>query len=76
LLSTAETSAAGGAVGKRQKSQTLPVLRYENYKLPNGLDVIFSEDHTLPLVSVNLWCHVGPANGRLGARASRTCLNT
>jgi zinc protease len=32
--------------------------------LPNGLRVIYSEDHTAPLVAVNLWYHVGSANER------------
>jgi zinc protease len=44
-------------------------LAYEKYTLPNGLDVILSEDHRLPLVSVDLWYHVGPAEevaGRTG----------
>src|SRR6266478_1264776 len=44
-------------------------LKFEKYKLENGLDVILSEDHRLPLVAVNLWYHVGPANelpGRTG----------
>ena len=46
-----------------------PSLAYEKYTLPNGLDVILSEDHRLPLVSVDLWYHVGPAEevaGRTG----------
>ena len=46
-----------------------PQLKFEKYKLENGLDVILSEDHRLPLVAVNLWYHVGPANelpGRTG----------
>ncbi len=37
--------------------------------LQNGLEVILSEDHTLPLVSVNIWYHAGPVNepkGRTG----------
>jgi zinc protease len=37
--------------------------------LKNGLEVILSEDHALPLVSVNVWYHVGPAyeaRGRTG----------
>src|SRR5580700_2121833 len=51
---------------KQQKPIKLPTIRYEKYKLANGLDVILSEDHTLPLVSVNLWYHVGPANERPG----------
>jgi len=44
----------------------LPTIPFEKYKLKNGLEVILSEDHTLPLVSVNLWYHVGPANERPG----------
>src|SRR5262245_61732001 len=46
-----------------------PKLKFEKYKLKNGLEVILSEDHRLPLVAVNLWYHVGPANevqGRTG----------
>ena len=39
-----------------------PNIRYEKYTLANGLDVILSEDHRLPLVSTNIWYHVGPAN--------------
>jgi zinc protease len=48
------------------KSQNIPVLAFEKYKLNNGLDVILLEDHRLPLVSVNIWYHVGPANERPG----------
>jgi len=36
-----------------------PELKFEKYELPNGLEVILSEDRRLPLVSVNLWYHVG-----------------
>ena len=38
----------------------------ETFRLPNGLFVTFSEDHTAPLVAVNLWYHVGSANERQG----------
>jgi zinc protease len=38
----------------------------DTYRLPNGLQVILSEDHTAPLVAVNLWYHVGSANERHG----------
>jgi zinc protease len=38
----------------------------DTYQLPNGLRVILSEDHTAPLVAVNLWYHVGSANERPG----------
>jgi len=44
----------------------IPELKFERYKLANGLEVILSEDHRLPLVSVNLWYHVGPANETAG----------
>ncbi len=46
--------------------QTVPALRYEKYQLKNGLEVILLEDHRLPLVAVNIWYHVGPANERPG----------
>jgi zinc protease len=38
----------------------------DSYRLRNGLQVILSEDHTAPLVAVNLWYHVGSANERHG----------
>jgi zinc protease len=70
---TAKTSgqAAAGAKTAAAKPAPLevPQLKFEKYKLENGLDVILSEDHRLPLVAVNLWYHVGPANelpGRTG----------
>src|SRR5437867_7441395 len=44
----------------------IPKIDFEKYTLPNGLDVILSEDHRLPLVAVNLWYHVGPANEERG----------
>ncbi len=47
-------------------NQAVPELRYEKYRLSNGLEVILLDDHRLPLVAVNLWYHVGPANERPG----------
>src|SRR5262250_2176150 len=44
----------------------LPQIQYQKFKLKNGLDVILYEDHRLPLVAVNIWYHVGPANERAG----------
>lgn len=37
-------------------------IRYDKTTLPNGLEVILVEDHRLPIVAVNIWYHVGPAN--------------
>lgn len=47
----------------------VPDIAFEKYTLPNGLEVILSQDRRLPMVAVNLWYHVGPANedaGRTG----------
>jgi len=38
----------------------------ESYRLSNGLVVTLSEDHTAPIVAVNLWYRVGSANERVG----------
>jgi zinc protease len=60
--------AAKPAIAK-QTPLEVPALKFDKYALENGLDVILSEDHRLPLVAVNLWYHVGPANelpGRTG----------
>ncbi len=38
----------------------------DSYRLPNGLFVTLSEDHSAPVVAVNLWYHVGSANEREG----------
>jgi zinc protease len=44
----------------------IPRLEFEKYSLANGLEVILSEDHRLPLVAVDVWYHVGPANEAAG----------
>ena len=45
-------------------------IPFERYTLPsNGLTVILSEDHTTPMVTVDVWYHVGSKNeepGRTG----------
>jgi zinc protease len=38
----------------------------ETLHLDNGLFVTLSEDHTAPIVAVNLWYHVGSANEKIG----------
>jgi len=38
----------------------------ETFHLDNGLFVTLSEDHTTPIVAVNLWYHVGSANEKAG----------
>ena len=41
-------------------------VRYTQFDLPNGLHVILHEDHTVPLVTVNVWYHVGSAREKPG----------
>src|SRR5258708_9930078 len=60
---------APAKVAAKPAALVVPQLKFEKYKLDNGLEVIFSEDHRLPMVAVNLWYHVWPANelpGRTG----------
>ncbi|HVR99248.1 MAG TPA: pitrilysin family protein, partial [Thermoanaerobaculia bacterium] len=43
-----------------------PDLPFERHSLPNGLRVVLHPDSSLPLVTVNLWYHVGSKNERPG----------
>jgi zinc protease len=42
------------------------MLSLDEYRLPNGLRVVLNEDHSAPLVAINLWYHVGSKNERVG----------
>ncbi len=44
------------------QSAPLPAVAFEKTVLPNGLQLILVEDRRLPIVAVNIWYHVGPAN--------------
>ncbi|MEO7494380.1 MAG: pitrilysin family protein [Massilia sp.] len=54
-------AAATPAPAAMAPSAIAPVA-FDKYTLPNGLEVILVENHTLPVVAVNIWYHVGPAN--------------
>jgi predicted Zn-dependent peptidase len=43
-------------------AQQVGQITYDTYTLTNGLTVVLSEDHTTPVVTVNVWYHVGSAN--------------
>ena len=58
-------------LGQKKNSAASDSIKipFETYKLPNGLTVILSEDHTTPTVAVDVWYHVGSKNetpGRTG----------
>lgn len=41
-------------------------ISFEKHTLSNGLDVILHEDHTIPVVAVNVWYHVGSKDEEIG----------
>ncbi len=43
-----------------------PKLNYTMTTLPNGLQVVYLEDHSTPIVHAELWYHVGSKNERPG----------
>src|SRR3954449_8456578 len=55
----AQTPPASPAPGTLQ-------LAYTQFTLPNGLHVILHEDHSVPVVTVNVWYHVGSAREKPG----------
>jgi len=48
------------------RGQAAPRLAYEEFTLDNGLRVLVHEDHSVPIVAVNLWYDVGSANEEAG----------
>jgi zinc protease len=40
----------------------LPAIKFTEFRLANGLRVILHEDHSTPIVGVNIWYHVGSKN--------------
>ena len=46
--------------------EDLPEIKYESFKLDNGLTIIVHEDHKVPMVAVNVWYHVGSKNEKVG----------
>ncbi len=42
------------------------VLDIKTSKLPNGLELVLSEDHSRPVVNLQVWYHVGSKDERAG----------
>src|SRR5262245_51509011 len=64
---TVEAKAAGGsppAAAPTPAKATAPALPVEQYQLDNGLTVMLSEDHALPVVSVEVVYLVGSGHER------------
>jgi zinc protease len=62
------TEASAPAVAAPAQAAKPPMIQldYVKYTLPNGLEVILRQDKRVPIVAVNLWYHVGPANETAG----------
>ena len=41
-------------------------IEYDDYRLDNGLRVILAEDHSVPVVTIDLWYNVGSGSERPG----------
>src|SRR4051812_1939886 len=68
LLGAAVAAAAVvlAAAGNPSAASRPPKFQYQITTLPNGLTVVLSEDHSTPIVHVNLTYHVGSKNERPG----------
>jgi zinc protease len=57
------------ALAAAHAADVAPNIEFERYTLDNGLEVLLSIDHHVPLVAVDTWYHVGAGNevpGRSG----------
>ncbi len=66
VLSTAAVNAQAKLVEKVTRQGNELVIPYEKYVLPNGLTVIVHEDHSDPVVHVDITYHVGSAREEIG----------
>jgi len=57
---------AVATTGYAKKDSAAGQIVYEEHTLDNGLRVVLSEDHSVPVVAVNVWYHVGSANEEKG----------
>ena len=66
-LSVAAAIVLGVPTTAEQRTTAKPLsVPYTMFTLPNGLTVILHEDHSVPLVAVNVWYHVGSAREKPG----------
>jgi predicted Zn-dependent peptidase len=61
----AAAAIVSAAVGVSAASRP-PTLQYQIATLPNGLTVVLSEDHSTPIVNLQVWYHVGSKNEKPG----------
>jgi zinc protease len=62
LFSPARSVAQGPAPTPPPSATPVGVVDYRTFTLPNGLRVIYAQDHTTPIVAVDIWYNVGSRN--------------
>ena len=65
-LGAAAVLLAASSLPAQQPAGAMPRLGVEKLTLPNGLEVILHEDHSVPLVTVNVWYKVGSSDEQAG----------
>src|SRR3984893_18283789 len=66
LLALSTPAAAQSAAPMAMPAPPKIELAYTQFTLPNGLTVSLHEDHSIPVVSTDMWYHVGSARERPG----------
>ena len=69
ILSVFSGAILRGEDSPAPKAVTVPAIDFKHSSLPNGLEIYTVEDHSAPIVAVQVWYHVGSKddpNGRSG----------
>jgi zinc protease len=69
ILSVFSCAFLRGEDAPASKAVTVPPIEFKHSSLPNGLEIYTVEDHSAPIVAVQVWYHVGSKddpNGRSG----------
>ena len=59
ILSVFSCAFLRGEDAPATKGVTVPPVEFKHSTLPNGLEVYTVEDHSAPIVGVQVWYHVG-----------------
>jgi zinc protease len=59
ILSVFSCAFLRGEESSAAKSVTVPAMDFKHSSLPNGLEIYAVEDHSAPIVAVQVWYHVG-----------------
>ena len=66
-----QTTQARGALPRRAFDRAAFEITHQKFVLDNGLTLLIHEDHSVPVVGVNLWYHVGSRNEQRGKTGVR-----